>query len=170
MKALVAKINCLPIVSAHIKTLIDARETNNRVFKVDVFSFYLFPAILATLGGYYVVPSESLINVLITSLSVFAALLFNLLMLVLGVIEKRKGKENFIKLQKETYANIAYAILVSLISVGLLIIPYLWKFESGSIIEKLFWGIIYFLLLNFGFTMAMILKRMHVILVRLIEQ
>lgn len=169
MKALVTKINCLPIVKAHILTLVDASQSSDKVFRFDVATFYGIPIVGASILGYYVVPSDSLINVLITSLSVFAALLFNLLMLVLGVIDKRKGNQNFILLQRETYANIAYAVLISLFTVACLLIPYLFEFSKGSNAQKIYWGVIYFLLINFGLTMAMILKRMHAILVKLID-
>jgi hypothetical protein len=170
MKALVAKINCFPIINAHLATLVDASSASKKIFTWDVASFYVLPLIASVFLGYFISPTESLTNVLITSLSVFAALLFNLLMLVLGVIEKNKGTTDFVKLQKETYANIAYAILVSLVTVALLIIPYLITLPAQyDLIRKVFWGVVFFLLINFALTMAMVLKRMHAILVKLIQ-
>jgi hypothetical protein len=169
--SLVAKINLIPIVKAHLDTLVDASVASNKIFKFDLVTFYAAPLVFGSIIGYFFVPSETLISVLITSLSVFAALLFNLLMLVLGVIEKRKGNKNFILVQRETYANIAYSILVSLVAVGLLIVPYFVTATENDyvILRKVFWGAVFFLLLNFGLTMAMILKRMHAILVKLID-
>src|SRR4051812_47041029 len=103
---LVAKINVTPIVRAHIATLRDASLGSTKVFKLDLGVFYGLPVLVALLS-WVVIPNDNLTASLITSLSVFAALLFNLLMLVLNVIEKRKGNRDFILLQRETYANIA---------------------------------------------------------------
>lgn len=174
--SLLAKINCSAIVKAHTLTLVDGRINENKIFSGDVFLFYLAPAVLAFPLGFFLAPTDTFVNVLITSLSVFAALLFNLLMLVLGVIEKRKGNNNFIVLQRETYANISYAILVSLIAVGLLLIPALFSFDEKTHSDnwivygrKTLWFAIFFLLINFSLTMAMVLKRMHKILVKLLE-
>ena len=171
--SLITKINIAPIVRAHLVTLRDARLTAETLLANDVYLFYGVPCLFGLLS-LVVIPTEALINVLVTSLSVFAALLFNLLMLVLSVIEKRKGNKVFFQLQRETYANISYAILVALITVALLLIPYFYAFTSAptdppTTGQRVFWGAIYFLLVNFGLTMAMILRRMHAILVKLID-
>lgn len=167
MKALVAKIDLLPIIGAHIKTLRDDSDESKKVFGQDIISFFVAPLLLGSAVAYFKLPSEALISVLITSLSVFAALLFNLLMLVLGVIEKKKSSDkNFQELQRETYANIAYAILVSLLGVVFLIVPFFYNGTEITVYHRVFWAFVYSILFNFLLTMAMILKRMHRILVK----
>jgi len=170
---LTAKVNVFPIITAHIDTFVDASTVSEKLYKPHLFMFYGTSLILAMLS-FFVIPGGDFISVVITSLSVFAALLFNLLMLVLSVIEKKKGNRTFILLQRETYANISYAILMALVTTALLIVPYFYPLthkenEPVTIAQIAFWGVVYFLLVNFGLTMAMILKRMHTILVKLIE-
>ncbi|NMC60463.1 MAG: hypothetical protein GYA51_13930 [Candidatus Methanofastidiosa archaeon] len=129
--------------------------------------------------------TKDAINTLVTSLSIFAALLFNLLLLVYdfgrkipnepvyskGVKETGKVeidlKKKRIDFINEVYCNISFAILVSLISVGFLIVLTL-TLDVGTLIDSIeipykaiMSGIIYFLMFVFILTMLMILKRTH---------
>ena len=122
----------------------------------------------------YYTPNEALSNILITSLSLFTALLFNLLLLSLDTIRKEKespkSKDRVLLLMKETYYNIAYAILITLLTVSILLIPYLRKDGLSPGLQCTIWTIVYFLVANFILTMAMILKRMNVILTALLDE
>lgn len=173
-----AKINLSGILKAHYNTLVDASTKQRQSSISDKFVFFVLPLLVAILGAFLIVPSDkNILGVLITSLSIFAGLLFNLLVLVMQIIEKKKGTTDFIKLQKETYANIAYAILVALVASAILLIPYFIESEPpppGQKVEiaiwgRIFWAIVYFLLLNFAVTMAMILRRMHAILLKIMD-
>lgn len=185
MRFLIAKINLTAILKAHLDTLIDGSTKESKKSYVDVVVFYAIPAVLSVVGASFLIPSDkSILGILITSLSIFAGLLFNLLVLVMQIIEKKKGDFVFKNVQKATYANISYAILISLVTSAVLLIPYFVEPERDpnlynnlinnavSIIPieaRIFWGIVYFLLINFALTMAMILKRMHGILVKIMD-
>ncbi len=160
-----SKINCLEIIKEHLQTL--RSHNTGQVLLWDISLFYVLP-LLGILLAIYFAPSEALANVLITSLSVFAALLFNLLLLTLDTIRKQKEsdvKDNILlKLLKETYSNIAYATLVALVAICFLMIPYFVQLKDHPRLQVIVWSTIYYLIINFMLTLAMILKRMNVIL------
>jgi hypothetical protein len=117
--------------------------------------------------------SKDLVNVLVTALSVFAALLFNLLLLIFDIIRKSKNEPDTqdikLGLLKEIYANISYSIFVSIVSIMVLLVPLLNidipRIASISMhVDKVVSFIIYFLIGNFVLTLLMILKRVHVLL------
>ena len=139
----------------------------------DFILFYGLPFAGIALA-IYLQTTDALANVMITSLSVFAALLFNLLLLTLDT--KRKQKETtvnnnkLIRLLEETYANIGYATLIALLTICFLIIPYVYPFtDCNKVARIVVWSIIYYLSINFMLTLAMILKRMDVILVNVMN-
>lgn len=180
MRSLITKINLSTILKAHLSTLVDSSTKERKGSLGDKVLFFLAPAVVSALASLLFIPSDkNIIGILITSLSIFAGLLFNLLVLVMQIIEKRKGKTDFIRIQKDTYANIAYAILVSITASAILLIPYFIESTNARVTAngdvfitfyaRVFWAVIYFLLLNFGLTMAMVLKRMHVILTKIMD-
>lgn len=173
---LTQKINCYAILAEHFDTL-KSNQTGKTSWH-DITLFYVLPVLGAILLAYISPISDSLSNVLITSFSVFAALLFNLLLLVLDAIKKEKEAEanqtkRLYLLLKETYNNIAYSILISLIAICILLIPFVFnetlKKDQNYPIAFLVASLIYFFSINFVLTMAMILKRMHVMLTQMIK-
>ena len=159
------KINVAGIVAAHVGTLRNYRTS--KVQPSDVFAFLLAPALvsLILLIADVDIPRES-IDTLITAMSVFGALLFNLLILIydLSVRESEKppaGTRLRTAFLKEVHANIAFAVLVSLLTIIVLVLPILskarWLLTVTSFIASYF-------LIVFAITMLMVLKRVHVLL------
>src|SRR5205807_4538623 len=100
-----------------------------RVSFGDIIIFYLLPIGIAVLLVVCFKPTEALSNILVTALSIFAALLFNLLLLVLEAVHKANTSTavNPSRLQlllRETYANIAYSVFISLVAIVILAATY----------------------------------------------
>lgn len=176
------KINVISIVKDHLETL--ENHNTSKVHFPDIFLFFIFPLIIAFfLTSLEVLLNDVMANALITSFSVFAALLFNLLLLVYDITGKSSTSSNSkladdrLKLKKkilrQLYINISFSILVSVIEIIILILYFL-KIKTCD-----FWGfsicifpqlppvlsfIIYYLTGLFILTMLMILKRIYKLL------
>jgi hypothetical protein len=105
------------------------------------------------------------VTVLITALSIFAALLFNLLLLTHSIVTQTESElhEGRRKLLREIYAHISYAVLISVIAIVFLLASVV--LPSGSPwVDFTLSGAVYFLVLNFLGTLFLILNRIHVML------
>ncbi len=160
------KVNIWLIVSDHVSTL--RNYANNKVWIGDILLFLLTP-IAAALLLTFVLRFElniDAINALITSLSVFSALLFNLLLLIYDILRKESGGPTQANLRRkflsQIYANISFSILVAVISIALLLLLFIeTRLPYFTLALNL---VIYFLVINFILTLLMILKRVHILL------
>jgi hypothetical protein len=160
------KVNVWVIVIDHIQTL--RNFANNRVSAEDILLFLVIP-IAASLLLTFVLRFElniDAINALITSLSVFSALLFNLLLLIYDILRKESGGHAQSSLRRkflgQIYANISFSILVAVISIALLLLLFIeTRLPYFTLALNL---VIYFMVINFILTMLMILKRVHILL------
>jgi hypothetical protein len=163
------KLNVSHIIRAHINTLWDYEK--DTLSKGDIFVFFGLPALAAALILYlFKTPVDrATSNILITSLSIFSALLLNLLMLIYDLVRKEEetepdpGTENrAVKLLQEIFTNISYSIVVSVFCVAILLIAYL-EIRSGIFLQ-IFSLVVYFLVIQFLLTLFMVLKRVHILL------
>ena len=160
-----SKLNVWGVVRDHIGTL--RNFDTGRYSPGDILLFIVIPAIFAAgLTWLRIKITEQIANGLITALSVFAGLLFNLLLLIYDIVQKDQGAADNAKLQrlflKEIYANISFCILISITSIILLSV-----FAFGITVNALAFAlcfVIYFFLAVFVFTLLMVLKRVHVLL------
>jgi hypothetical protein len=107
--------------------------------------------------------SESVV-LLITALSIFAALLLNLLLMVHGLVRRYRDDGRFQearRLLRELYANLAYGVLVCIVGIVPLVA---FGFGFGCTVNTIICGAVFFLVCNFLLTLLMILKRVHVLL------
>jgi hypothetical protein len=111
--------------------------------------------------------TASLISLLITLLSIFAALLLNLLILVYTIKQKENDETPRNMLMKEVSSNISYGIIISIILLVLLIIiAFILEKQvcpsnlNIDILNLLTW----FFLAQFFLVILMILKRVYIIL------
>lgn len=167
------KINPAKIIKDHIRTL---RSYNTNKFSSwDYIIFLIFPLGLAGGMAYYLPKSEqhtaeifdkTTVDILVTSLSIFAGLLFNLLLMIYGIVKSVPKGEPYAELKatflKEIYANISYCIFICLLAVVILIISLLGS--SSRVIQFTVAGSVYFLIANFILTLLMILRRVHILL------
>ena len=160
------KVNVLRIVVDHIGTLRDYSTKKYRFS--DFLLFFGVPlAIAGALVYSYGSLQPNLISIVATSLSIFAALLFNLLLLVYDVTEKSKGyREHSNGLRQrflgEVFCNISFAILVAIgaiVSVLILVLA-----NCSFLAARVLSFIIFYLVTLFLLTLLMLLKRVHVLL------
>lgn len=188
------KINILSIFAEHISTF--KKYGSDKYSMSDIFIFLVLPAILAFILLFIcnIYLKGNLITILVTSFSIFAALLFNLLLLIYDVVSKhnkdgdgisektKKGRNLTLKekLLKETYVNISFNITISVISIILLITLYfiteapsleIYKINIFSLVLcplqyliYLFSFLVYYFLIQFMLTLLMVIKRINILL------
>jgi len=164
---MLSKIDTTKIIRDHIATLRD--DATGKGMLSDYVLFFgtpLIPAIVLTFPIRLVLDLGA-ITVLVTSLSIFAALLFNLLLLIYDVVTKEErqiedaphSKAEFLR---QIYSNVSFSILVSIMAVIVLLLSYFVSLESNF---RLFLNAAaIYLLALFLLTLLMVLKRVHILL------
>jgi hypothetical protein len=157
------KIDIRDILKDHFSTMI-SYGTGKRSL-ADYILFFLAPAALT---GFIVwscvILSDTAVNVLITAVSILAGLLFNVLVLIHTLADRfapPTGKEDGRRFLREIYSNIAYAILICLLSLLPLVV--LVVFQQATV-RELANAVAIFLMLHLMLTLVMILKRLHALL------
>ena len=157
-----SKINLSNIIKDHISTLRD--HQTNKYYPPDFFLFFILPIFVAAGASFLLCPiTGNVLDILVTSMSIFAALLFNLLLLVYDAIRKEENSKTLRhKFLKEIFSNISFSVLISVITIiFLLIFP---LFSKIFLIPTILTFLIYYLVTLFILTLLMILKRTHVLL------
>ncbi|MGF1981013.1 MAG: hypothetical protein RMY30_036250 [Nostoc sp. CmiSLP01] len=163
-----SKINVLDIVKNHIDTLKDYNVTSYSIF--DIFFFFIFPFLLSVFFVYLQIRlNKDLVGILINVFSIFAGLLFNLLILIYDVISKivksNNPNPNVDKLKIDTlehlYFNISFEILLSLFIVILLSVSTLFTNSIANLIFSIF---VFSFVITFSLTLLMVLKRVNKLL------
>ena len=170
---MIEKIDIGKILKNHIMTLRKVNST--KISFQDIMLFYALPILFSLLIIYYYnfTLTKNATNILITSMSIFIALLLNLLLLLFDIIRKNRLANDsttndpkyiiYYKLLYEIYINISYCICIALFSIILLLIfPILSR--TNKLIIYIISFLIYFLTSNFLLTMFMILKRMFILI------
>jgi hypothetical protein len=162
--SILEKINVADIVGEHFASL--RQEGSPRTSWDDVALFYGLPA--AIVAGFIIAGtqlSSGTIGVLTTALSVIAGLLFNLLVL-LHSMKWTETREPFAgqlkRFLNQLHANIAYAIVIALLTIAPLVIGS--NFEGNSPGGLICAYLAIYMAVHFGLTMLMVLKRMHIAL------
>lgn len=173
MSSPLAKINIFQIIVDHVATLKDYGRP--KTSKFDIFLFFIVPLLGSTLLVVLKIQlNNDLVNLLITVFSIFAGLLFNLQVLMFDVIGKVSNIENLpdtlssqqslhrrITILENVSMNISFEILVSILGVLFLAISTL---SSNPIFQKVVSVIGFYIVILFSLTLAMVLKRVHVLL------
>src|SRR3954466_12145183 len=104
------KLSILRIIADHIDTLRDYRT--NKLSRSDVLLFLFFPFVVSGAVTYsYGALQTSPTEIFAASLSVFAALLFSLLVLVYDSFrDRRTGDTLSLRFLTEIFRNISFAI------------------------------------------------------------
>ncbi len=155
------KFNIFFILRDHFNTLRDF-DLNNKISASDVFLFYFLPlcissGLMAFCNNINDSINDNLIAIFITVFSIFIGLLLNLL--VLNIDLKQKFQESKIKqiVAKQTFINISYGIVVSILGVifGLCTYLQIW------VLPQIFTFLSYFIMVHFILTLFMIIKRVY---------
>lgn len=170
-----SKINVLSIISTHIKTY--RNYVTKRISMWDIISFILAPIgvsyILAIVYDCKISADATYVNVILTVLSIFAALLFNFLMMIIQLKETKKvfsvhekdltqRQKDYIHTVKETYYNVSFEILVSIVTIIIILISIIVD-PSSSIALNIINVILWFLIIMFFMNLCMILKRIFIL-------
>lgn len=139
-----SKVNVREIINKHISTL---QSSNGKLNRKDKKIFIYFPLLLGFFLSLTVgVPNEVLLNIFAVCLSIFIGLFLNLLVLIISFAENKlnvKDKRNRAILLEQTFYNITYTIIASLIGLGLLFIsnvdffPENWTADFNPLLSKL---------------------------------
>ena len=163
------KVNITKIVRDHLGTF---KDNSTRKYRpLDFLLFFLVP-LLAAAGFVAILGTlpTNLIGVIATSLSIFTALLLNLLLLAYNIARNseppsdegiREMKE---KLFHEIFSNIAFAVLVSLVTVGSVLVFGLVSDCASMLATYILSSVIYYLGTLFLLTLLMLLKRVYALL------
>lgn len=179
------KLNITSVIKGHMSTL---KDSNGKDSFSDIFTFFLLPIAIAGLCLNAGVDfAKDVIEIFVTSSSIFTGLLLNLLILVydqktkLNIVDNKKS--GWEKLQskhtliKELYYNISYATLISLIILITSVlhislieeksIGFYSKFidvPSFDVTRFTTTPLLIFLCINLVFTVLMVIKRIYSLL------
>jgi hypothetical protein len=161
------KINVKRILGDHFETLKDYRTGRYSIMDLAVFlGIPLAASALLIWYGYRL--GDDLANILLTSLSIFSALLFNLLLLVYDVTIKEGGSETRSEMRrnllKQTFANISFVILVAVSAVILILLVLILEPNALRLPHAMASFLIFYLVGVFVVHLLMILKRVHILL------
>jgi hypothetical protein len=161
------KGNILGIIVDHYKTFY-----NFRTKKISIID-YMLHLLLPILCSFFLYEklkvsfTSSLISLLITLLSIFAALLLNLLILIYTIKQKENDESARNKLMKEISSNISYGIIISIVLLILLIVLAFIldkQFCPNTICIDILNLLTWFFLTQFFLVILMILKRVYIVL------
>lgn len=176
------KINVGNLVSQHLSSM--KRQGDDGISRVDVATFYGVPLIVGALFYFLTARLKpdaisQIDNVLVAAFSIFAALLLNAQVLIIGLKVRSVEQEDETQVPaaredialrsqiretsgnelSELFANVSYSILVSISLVAFTLIA-IFTGISGSILVK---AIQFSAVIHFCLTGLMVLKRMHVV-------
>jgi hypothetical protein len=166
-----SKINILAIFSDHIDTL--SNETPNGPPEKSVFDFFIFlivPFLVGAASVYFELPASAAVAELsVTVLSIASGLMFNVLVLTYGILEKGTRPDaapalnnRRLRLLKYLYANISFSILASLAGIPFSLGLALWPGHSLTVGLFRFFGVSIHLLV--AGTVVLGLKRWHTLM------
>jgi hypothetical protein len=163
-----SKLGIRAVIKDHFATLV-VGDTSKRSMP-DLVLFYLVPIIVGVvLVKFNFIFGRSLGNALIIALSIFAGLLFNVLLLILNIASKMRSASeklsaNSLRL-KEICSNVSYAVLISLLTIVAILLHFGFLGLNLKIGLHLTSFFVYAMCGNFILTMLLVLKRVHSLLI-----
>lgn len=172
---MLSRINILKIIKDHFGTMRSLNQSSNKIYWKDALLFFAFPIIISTLLIWKGYSFKEQLGNLIAAISIFGGFLFNLLAIIYSQIENIKkdaeAEEDSVKKVKrrflnEIHINISFCIVlaISIVLTLLLTTVDILNFEYLDILNKIIYGLNYFLLILFLLTLIMILNRVYILL------
>lgn len=157
-----SKLNISAIVVDHFATLVDSADGSQSY--LDILVFYGLPTgigLAAWVSGLIIQPTTT--GVVATSLSVFAGLLLNLLLLLHTILSGMKDESpTSVKavLVRQLHANISYGILVSVLALVMFLVADLVSTDGAK-----GWQVAFLvgILAHFVLTLCLVLKRTYLL-------
>ena len=162
---MIEKINVWRIVRDHISTLKD--YGTDKYSPGDLVLFFGVP-FLAGVGGALLGSGlrDSVGTLLVTGLSVFGALLFNLLLLLYDIVIRPRPSQETGGLTRlfleHLYSNISFSLLICVLTLVAVLLSFLTIW--GCWAQRVFGFLTCYLTTLFFLTLLMVLKRIHVLL------
>lgn len=165
------KIDIRDIIKNHIKTLYD--YSTSKISIIDISVFFILPLLLSVLLVFlfyyknteidFIKKLDTTINTTVTVYSIFTGLLLNLLVLVFDIKSRTTLTSKTKAILKETFHNISYSIVISIFAliIALFLKISITEICYGISISHLLLGVLFYLSINFGLTLLMILKRVY---------
>lgn len=158
------KLRITRIISGHFDSLRNDKTGKRSVW--DLVSFLVLPAIVSTYLCFVdgAVIDNGDIGVLLSMFSIFAALLFNFLMLIVQAKERpiihnsTVNAEKYLLCIRQTFYNVSFAILLSIFAIILLWICSVWSSPKQVETQIISWLIITITIMFF-LVLFMVLKR-----------
>jgi hypothetical protein len=160
------KIDIFSIIKDHISTLKNAND--GKATGWDKLIFLLSPIGLSiSLLCLKIYFSEGFVNIIVSGLSIFVGLLFNIIVILFDIVKTDKVKKEKKNLIREVVINISFCIVISLFAIITALTTQLcW----GFYVQILSNFITYFLVLEFFITLLMVLKRMYFIFITELDE
>jgi hypothetical protein len=131
-----SKVNVNEIISKHKSTLLNG---DGKLLKKDKMFFITYPLIIGIFLAIIIrIPNDGLVNIFAICLSIFIGLFLNLLILIISFAENKlsiKDKKNRAILLEQTFYNITYTIVASLIGLGFLFLANIDFFPTECTID-----------------------------------
>ncbi|OFY16577.1 MAG: hypothetical protein A2X02_05410 [Bacteroidetes bacterium GWF2_29_10] len=159
------KINIFKIISNHFNTL--QNDNTKKCEFDDILTFLILP-LLVSVGLYWFdfELKENAINIIITTLSIFVGLLFNIIVILFDIIKRDNTKKLKNEILRQLLTNISYSIFISILIIIVILTTYI-KNECVHLIATV---IVYFLIGHFFLTILMILKRMYFLFINELKE
>lgn len=170
-----SRLNFKSIIDGHNDTL---KGANGIIPWKEKLEFYIIPIIISLVIAYFKYINDEITNILTICLSVLIGLLLNLLVLILSNVQSKdqildlSNRKNRLNLIEETFYNISFTILLSIMALiaillmnmclfdfKILVAPFI-TINIKFIIIYTFSVIIYFLNIKIFINLFMVLKRM----------
>ena len=165
------KIHIFNIIKGHFSTY--RNDNTGKVSLVDYLSFLFLPIIISYYITFICDVVLSKVDVLLTVFSIFTALLFNFLMLIIQVKEKVSAEkeelvdkvnlDKYYKCVDQTYYNVSFAILLSIMAIILLWIISILPNKEITLVLQITSAVTETVMIMFFFDLIMILKRVFAI-------
>ena len=150
------RLNISKIIVNHFSTFYNNQD-NRKIDRLELAVYFSILLLLSVISAIFLPVTR--MNVVLTPLTIFTGFLFSALFVI---IDKKEGKTKQIKeLISEVYDNISFSILMSFFIILFMIINYVMiSFDVSELYNRIILGIVYFLLLNFSYSLMMVIKRL----------
>ncbi|OLA80505.1 MAG: hypothetical protein BHW58_07650 [Azospirillum sp. 51_20] len=151
------RLNISKIIVNHFSTFYNNQD-NRKIDRLELAVYFSILLLLSVISAIFLPVTR--MNVVLTPLTIFTGFLFSALFVI---IDKKEGKTKQIKeLISEVYDNISFSILMSFFIILFMIINYVMiSFDVSELYNRIILGIVYFLLLNFSYSLMMVIKRLY---------
>jgi hypothetical protein len=147
-----------------------SKKGKEKISIISIIMIFLLPLFLAIILLFFrIFLTSAVVNALFISLSIFASLLFNALLLVYDFSSKKPMSSKnddvnslILRLIKDTYADISFSILISILAIVFLLIYTL--LQGHFIYFQYISFVIYYFLFIFISTLSMDLKKVYILI------